>query len=380
MLEATLFMSTLALVTQPATTAPAPPDVPWIALWIALGFLGTVSVGLTVAAWFLGAFRQGVQGPPRIGAGHPVWPVAVALGAAVLAMLAAGVAGAAALDLHLPEPAAEELLEPPSAVDTNNETTEMVNLMQVSAISYTAAAAAGLLALLVARRRGWTGSLGFAPRYLPRGLLTGALALVLVIPWMLTAAVLLQVVRKALGYSPDAVHEILRAIRENPQPEVILWGVLSAVVIAPLAEEILFRGLLQTTLVYGLARLFARSQPLTAPVAVLPLGVPGGAAPAVLPATGGEAHDLAYWHRPPPPVLEKPDPSAAFRWAGILTVSALFAVLHEPWSIPLIFLLSLFFGYLYERTGNLWTSIVVHFGFNSLNLLVVLLGVLLGSA
>src|SRR5687768_6366311 len=215
MLEATLIMSTLASATQPAATAPSPQAVPWIALWVMLGFLGTVSIGLTIAAWFLGAFRQGVRGPPRIGAGNPVWPVAVALGAAVLAMLAAGVAGAAALDLHLPEPAAEELLEPPSAVDAENETTEMVKLMQVSAVGYVAAAAAGLLALFLARRSGWSGSLGFAPRYLPRGLLTGAAALVLVIPWMLTAAVALQVVRKALGYSPDAAHEIIRAIREN---------------------------------------------------------------------------------------------------------------------------------------------------------------------
>jgi membrane protease YdiL (CAAX protease family) len=50
-----------------------------------------------------------------------------------------------------------------------------------------------------------------------------------------------------------------------------------------------------------------------------------------------------------------------------------FSILHEPWSVPLIFVLSLMLGYLYERTGTLWAPIAVHFVFNAVNVLFVLM-------
>jgi membrane protease YdiL (CAAX protease family) len=42
------------------------------------------------------------------------------------------------------------------------------------------------------------------------------------------------------------------------------------------------------------------------------------------------------------------------------------------WTWPLIFVLSCFLGYAYERTGKLWTSITIHAAFNALSTIVYL--------
>jgi hypothetical protein len=121
---------------------------------------------------------------------------------------------------------------------------------------------------------------------------------------------------------------------------------------------------LQTTLVHGLSRLFGGAE-ITRALAAESLEAPG------------EGASLPY---APAPVRQAPAyrPAARWRWGGIILTSILFALLHEAWSIPLIFLLSLVLGYLYERTGSLWTSILVHFGFNTVNLMLVLPGILYG--
>ena len=68
----------------------------------------------------------------------------------------------------------------------------------------------------------------------------------------------------------------------------------------------------------------------------------------------------------PMPGLPAHWPGARARWAAILISSFLFALLHQPWMIQLpIFLLALALGYLYERTGNLWSCIFMHMFFNA---------------
>jgi membrane protease YdiL (CAAX protease family) len=382
-------MSTLAAATQPASQpVSSPDDVPWIALWIIFAFLGTITAGLFTAAYFLGAFRSGIQGPPRITHGHPVWPVAIGLLAAIGGLLAGGLIGYLLLEVQSPGSLAEELPRPPSDViqaDDPEEPLEMVRMMQVSAASYAGATGAALLTLVIARIAGWSGGIGLGAAGLGRGLITGTLGLILVIPAMLTAAIGLQIVRKALGYSLDAAHELIRALQEHPEAQMILWGILSAVVIAPLAEEILFRGFLQTTLVYGLGWAFgpheARGftpvmefeEPLEAQtLAAQPAGDHGATSgtpppPARAPYAAGAGGNAAPF-----------PPAAVWRWTGIVVTSVIFAVLHEAWSIPLIFVLSLALGYVYERTGSLWAPIVVHFGFNTVNLMLVLPSILYG--
>lgn len=406
MLEATHFMSTLSLplnhpwrstlgmqkAAGPGAQSSAGDmtgvtELLWGELFGSLACLGLFSIAVTVAAYFLGAFRESVQGPPRIEPDQPIWPTILGLAAAFIGLFLGGALVLLALHGGLPPTATDDLVQPPpSTVDGASASvppTQMMQVLQMSAGSYIAATFVALLTYALARAGGWRGTLGLGPRRLPRGLLTGTLALLVVLPWMLTAGVALQAVRKAAGYSPDAVHEIIRALREHPEAQMIFWGLLSALIVAPLAEEVLFRGFLQTSLVYGLARLFADTRGRALYAASGPFGSPN----VEIGSTTAEAARLPPFAQvagsPGGPVLQYDGapalapapgdpPAAKWRWLGIVLASALFASLHEPWSIPLIFLLSVAFGYLYERTANLWTSIVVHFGFNALNLLFVL--------
>ncbi len=376
-------MSTLA-----AAAAPGDP-VPWVLLWSLFGALALISTGLTVAAYFLGAFRGSVQGSPRVEPGRSAWPVAIGLAAALLGLFMGGSVGYLTLGLDTRRAVVQDAVTPPSDVLQEHERAnpeQLVKLMQVSAISYFAATGAALLTIIVAHLAGWRGGIGLGISRLGRGLLVGAAALLLIIPWMMTSAIGLQIVRKALGYPLDAAHELIRAIRESPEPNLIFWGFVSAVVVAPLAEEILFRGFLQTSLVHAWSWLLDRRDPGGAAFQIVAPGQPDAPTPGIPPEAEPRSPlltatpMLGYAHPAPPrPPPRRYPPSAVARWTAIAITSVVFALLHEAWSIPLIFLLSLGLGYIYERSGSLWACILVHFGFNGLNMLF-LLPVILGSA
>jgi membrane protease YdiL (CAAX protease family) len=55
--------------------------------------------------------------------------------------------------------------------------------------------------------------------------------------------------------------------------------------------------------------------------------------------------------------------------AAALISSALFAGVHlQPISMPPIFLMGLIFAYLYERTRSIWPAVIMHFATNALSL------------
>ena len=387
MLEATQVMSTL-LAAAPTATAPATsadPPITWPQLFVGLACVGLPAIASVLAAYFLGAWRRNVQGPPRVAPGQPLWPVLLALGAALVGLFA----GAGTVALFIASVDGREILEealrPPSAVeaDVGDPARRVVINLQISAGSYFFATSAALLTMAIAQMAGWKGGLALSLRQMPSGIGWGLLAVLVVNPCMLTASVLLQIVLKALHFELETTHEIIRAIRDHPQRDLIAWGLFSAVVVAPLAEEILFRGVLQTTLVHGWARLFEHQAPKgpgfeviqPAPAEVVVTSPPQQAAPLSRQwdATSDRAAEVLQYRPAARASAQAPrySPSAPARWFGIVLTSILFAALHEPWSIPLILLLSLALGYLYERTGNLWTSITVHFGFNAFNMLLI---------
>ncbi len=122
---------------------------------------------------------------------------------------------------------------------------------------------------------------------------------------------------------PPIQHDLLveyAAMKDDGQWGRIALLTVSTVVLAPLTEELFNRGLLQTSL-------------------------------------------LAWWGR-------------RHRWAVIGSVSVFFALLHAgavPWvALPALALLGVVFGFLYERTGSLWPPMMVHAGFNALNVAYVL--------
>lgn len=107
-------------------------------------------------------------------------------------------------------------------------------------------------------------------------------------------------------------HDLLQLMHEvSPAWQRLIW--LSAVVLAPLAEEIYFRGIMQS---------FIRRQ------------------------TG------------------KP-------WAAVLLASGFFAAIHlnQPQAVASLFALSVVLGYNYERTGRLLPSILIHVVFNAVFML-----------
>jgi membrane protease YdiL (CAAX protease family) len=130
-------------------------------------------------------------------------------------------------------------------------------------------------------------------------------------------------------------HVILQAIEAPAVPLYQLIGyVVIAAVVAPLAEELVFRGLLQTAV---LQRGFGFLIPQFAPPSA----------------------EVKGWV-----------PSVGHRWVAILVSSLLFTAVHLPYTMtaPIILPLALALGYLYERTGNLYAVIVLHALFNGTNL------------
>jgi len=119
---------------------------------------------------------------------------------------------------------------------------------------------------------------------------------------------------------PEVGHQMLTSLRSSVDllPQVLF--LLSAVVAAPLLEEIIFRGMVQTCLLNMLG--------------------------------------------------------PARRWTVILVASLIFTVVHVDavwtFALPGIFVLSVVMGAAYERTGSLLVPMAIHFAFNLTNILLAL--------
>lgn len=156
------------------------------------------------------------------------------------------------------------------------------------------------------------------PGRLLRAIGLGTLA---IIPLVFSLGMLVAVIATLAGDPPPAIsHGALKVLAETP-PGPLLYGMIaSAVLGAPLLEEILFRGLFQTAL---LNTGFFRS-----------------------------------------------------RWGVIIAASLLFTPVHlgaVTWhALPVLFILSLGLGFGYERTGSLWVPIGMHALFNGVQVSIVL--------
>jgi membrane protease YdiL (CAAX protease family) len=157
-------------------------------------------------------------------------------------------------------------------------------------------------------------TLGLSASKLTRSLAIGLVAAVVVVPIVHLSGGLTEFFWKLVGLEHPTAHPLLRAGDELADPMLRALIVISAIILAPAAEELLFRGHLQTAMVYSF------------------------------------------------------DPRGGWRaqWASIVLTSGVFTIFHgELWMMPPIFLLSLLLGILYERTANLWVPIIVHALFNA---------------
>jgi len=173
-----------------------------------------------------------------------------------------------------------------------------------------------LAAAQLAFARGIRG-LGLRLKTIPRDL-GGAFATLLAVWPLLLAAMSLTMRITRMRFGPDyqiPQHEALKMITASPAPPLLAILIVMAVVIAPLVEEILFRGLFQTMI-------------------------------------------RSYLERP---------------WPAIVVTSALFAAIHADWSHwPSLFMLSLGLGYSYEKSGSLLRPIFMHALFNGISIAAVL--------
>ncbi len=160
--------------------------------------------------------------------------------------------------------------------------------------------------------------LGWWPRRPKRILvygLTGSVAAIL-LTW--SVGILIQGIAWLVDYElPRISHETLKMIVKEPESFTSIGVIFLVVTLVPLVEELLYRGVLQTSIVHAL-------------------------------------------------------PTRGCRWQGVLIASALFSAMHLPvaeWysQFPL-FVLAVILGWLYEKTGSIWPSVMTHMVFNAFNI------------
>jgi membrane protease YdiL (CAAX protease family) len=375
-----------------AATQPAPSPVTEIAGWVVLILL---LPGLA-AAVYLRVYRPDrAAGPLRVPPGRPVWPLLCAWLVGGVVWLGASTAFVAYKQFELvrvagPSARFEESLLTPAdwaVISTVPPLMGFVTLL-----------AGDLLYKLAAPA--W---LGFDWRRLGRGVRVGLVGAFIAVPWTFVMGGLLERVYQRTGFKHPTEHDLLRVMKTSRSPAVELGLVFGAVVVAPLFEELLFRGHLQTLIRQGLVLLTHGRRNPDAPDAPAPPQLPPPStyppvSPSSSPASVGPTQPVVSPHfahtpstAPPsephtPPMASGenvlphtaallPTAARAFvwqTWAAIVVTSFAFALVHPLWMTPIIFFLSLCLGYAYERTGNLWTTITMHATFNALNTLLYL--------
>ncbi|CAN5615673.1 hypothetical protein BH09PLA1_BH09PLA1_31170 [soil metagenome] len=176
--------------------------------------------------------------------------------------------------------------------------------------------------------------LGFTPRDFPRGFLAGLLGAIVAVPLTFAVSIFVTKLWFVLKFPSPQDHQLIRLLLEHPDRVARWLAIASPIVVAPLFEETIFRGHIQTLIAHSIRRFRGLARPFD-PI---------------------EQSD-APW----------------IRWIAICTSAALFAVIHEAgWMMPPLFVLAVCFGYVYERTGKLWAPIVMHALFNATSIALAL--------
>ena len=292
----------------------------------------SLGAALLLIAWAIGVFRaRSILGPDRC------------RGESIVALAGIAAAGWTAWQLvpilfALPFMTAPTtaLASAPTSAPASQPAALNLTPMQTVSLGILGASL-GLVTLVggnLLARPGGLRRIGLGPEKLPAGILAGVLGAIVVIPITLAATLATDLLYQRLHVQHPEAHELLLILGGADRPDLRAMVLISATILAPVFEEIFFRGHVQTLLAHAVGRMFRPSDLL--------LGAP-------VPAQA---------------------PSAAARWIAVVVTSLVFALVHTPWMIPPIFVLSLGLGYAYERTGNLWTPIVMHALFNILNVSV----------
>ncbi|MCU0962287.1 MAG: CPBP family intramembrane metalloprotease [Pirellulaceae bacterium] len=202
----------------------------------------------------------------------------------------------------------------------------------------------------------------------------------------------------------ESKHPLVELLREQPRLSLVAATLVTAVLVAPLTEEYLFRGLLQGWLerlaagrsagwhlVWGGPPLpLATDEPVVVPAEVLSEDVATELAP--LPAAGEwdrvvvadrveDGNPFAAGFVPPapsPPAVRMTAATAYWPTVASAFIFALMHITHGPDWIPLFFF-ALGLGYLYRQTHRIVPAVVVHFLLNGCSMLMLLLEIFLAG-
>jgi uncharacterized protein len=194
---------------------------------------------------------------------------------------------------------------------TRGATAKQEVLVSTSAYNLSAAAVIVLILALahVYFARGIKG-FGLWYRRIPRDFAGAVLRLLAVWPVVLAALAIVEFIGRAKHGQSYQIpeHQTLKELTRAPGAGLGALLVVAAVFVAPLQEEMLFRGLIQTII-------------------------------------------RSYTNRP---------------WLAITITSAMFAAVHYPYveHMPALFILAMGMGYSYEKSGSLWQPIFMHALFN----------------
>lgn len=197
----------------------------------------------------------------------------------------------------------------------------------------------GLLAHMGLASRSVLESVGFWPNRSDGRL--GLIASLAIVPPVLALATLLD---KLVPYE----HPVFDAINQTPSLELFLVMTVGTVLVTPLLEEFMFRGLLQTGF-ERLARLAEFRQAAAADETKSSAGVVWERDWQRI-----EAAEVAFWP-----------------WWPVVSSSIVFSLMHlGHGAAPIsLFFFSLGTAYLYRQTGRLWPCVVVHAVLNAISML-----------
>lgn len=327
--------------------------------WVMLGVLALCTVRLVWALWRnrRGVFVEGRHTPPAewtppgFGAGDALLSL---LGGVLLVYMSFGIlAGLVLAIMGRPTTGGEPGT---SAAFASTAVTAVLAAVQV----LTWCLGTVLLARLMSPAGVAAAGLSFARP--GRAVLAGCDAVVAVLPLVVGLNLLSQL------FVPEREHQVLVHLRESADTLRTLVLVGSAVVAAPLAEEFVFRGMLQGLLRAAAARLLARGKSAGTPGPDRP---PVDATPAAEPA--GESAKSRPSSAVPVPVPDPVPPAA--RWIAIGLTSVMFGAVHypQPQAVVPLAALSVAMGLVYERTGTILAPVAAHALFNLINVGVTVL-------